>query len=136
MVNHLTADLLIRTVRCIIVLRGDFLLTLDYKEIGKRIVKRRKELGLKQWQVEEKAEISFGYLSNIERASSILSVEMLMRICYALDTTPNEFLLGAVAEMEDNDYQRSITSRVKQMSSKQARMALSMMDWILSQKLE
>lgn len=112
------------------------MLTLDYKEIGKRIVKRRKELGLKQWQVEEKAEISFGYLSNIERASSILSVEMLMRICYALDTTPNEFLLGVVAEMEDNDYQRSITSRVKQMSSKQARMALSMMDWILSQKLE
>lgn len=110
--------------------------TLDYKEIGKRIVKRRKELGLKQWQVEEKAGISFGYLSNIERATSVLSVEMLMRICNALDTTPDYLLLGVVAEMEDNDYLRSITNRAHQMSSKQARLALSLMDWILSQKLE
>lgn len=35
---------------------------LDYKEIGKRIAKRRKNLGLKQSVVEEKADIGCGYL--------------------------------------------------------------------------
>ena len=39
---------------------------LDYKEIGKRIALRRKELGLKQSEVEERADLSQKYLSNIE----------------------------------------------------------------------
>ena len=39
-------------------------MTLDYTEIGKRIARRRKELGLKQSEVEEKADISYKYLSN------------------------------------------------------------------------
>ena len=32
-------------------------MTLDYTEIGKRIARRRKELGLKQSEVEEKADL-------------------------------------------------------------------------------
>lgn len=107
----------------------------DYKEVGKRIAARRRELGLKQWQVNEMAELCNNYISNVERATTIISIDVLMKICTALDTTPDALLLGAVTD-EDNDYQRSIINRVKQMSSKQARMALSMMDWILSQKLE
>lgn len=107
---------------------------IDYKEVGKRIAARRRELGLRQWQAEEKAGLSDKYLSNIERATSVLSVDVLMRLCSALETTPDEILLGAVVD-EDNDYLRSMTNRLKQMSSQQARLALSLMDWILSQKL-
>ena len=43
---------------------------LDYKEIGKRIARRRKELGLKQSEVEERADLSQKYLSNIEWKNS------------------------------------------------------------------
>lgn len=107
----------------------------DYREVGKHIATRRRELGLKQWQVEKNAGLSEKYLSNIERGSSVLSVDVLMKICTALETTPDALLLGAVAD-EDNDYVQSIINRVQQMSSKQARLALSLMDWILSQKLE
>ena len=35
---------------------------LDYREIGRRIARRRKELGLKQSEVEEKADIGYKYL--------------------------------------------------------------------------
>lgn len=108
---------------------------IDYKEVGKRIALRRRELGLKQWQAEQRAGLSDKYLSNIERATSVLSVDVLMRICAALETTPDEILLGAVVDNEENDYLRSMTNRMKQMSSQQARLALSLMDWILSQKL-
>lgn len=107
----------------------------DYKEVGKRISAQRRKLGLTQCQVEQKADLCFKYLSNIERGSSVLSVDVLMKICAALETTPDTLLLGSMTD-ENNDYVRSITNRVQQMSSKQARLALSLMDWILSQKLE
>ena len=60
---------------------------LDYHEIGKRIARRRKQLGLKQSAVEEKADIGYKYLSSIERGISIPSTEVIMRLSLALDTT-------------------------------------------------
>ena len=107
----------------------------DYKEVGKRISNRRRELGLKQWQVEQKAELSDKYLSNIERATSVLSIDVLMKLCNVLKTTPDALLLDAV-NTDETDFQRSMSSRLRQMSSKQAALTLSLMDWILSQKLE
>lgn len=62
---------------------------LDYKAIGTRIAQRRKQLGLKQSEVEEAADIGFKYLSNIERGISIPSTEVIMRLALALDTTPD-----------------------------------------------
>lgn len=108
----------------------------DYKEVGKRIAARRRELGLKQWQVEQKADLCFKYLSNIERGMTVISIDVLMKLCDVLETTPNALLLDTATSDNDNDYLRSIINRVYQMSSKQARLALSLMDWILSQKLE
>ena len=67
---------------------------LDYEEIGRRIARRRKDLGLKQAEVEERAGIGYKYLSSIENASSIPSVEVVMKLAKALDTTPDEFLVG------------------------------------------
>ncbi len=90
---------------------------------------------MKQWQVEQKAMLSDKYLSNIERATSVLSIDVLMRLCSVLETTPDAILLGSFAD-EKNDYLQSVTNRLQQMSSKQARLVLSLMDWILSQKLE
>ena len=74
-------------------------MTLDYGEIGKRIARRRKELGLKQSEVEEKADLSYKYLSNIERSVSIPSLEVIMRLAAALDTTPDEFLVARSGTM-------------------------------------
>ncbi len=108
----------------------------DYKEVGKRIANCRRELGLKQWQTEQRAGLSDKYLSNIERGMTVISIDVLMRLCDVLQTTPDALLLDAVTSDEDNDYLKSMTSRLSQMSSKQARLTLSLMDWILAQKLE
>ena len=69
-------------------------MAIDYHEMGQRIAARRKALGLRQAQVCERCDINGNYLSNIERAVSIPSLEVLMRICTALDTTPDALLLG------------------------------------------
>lgn len=106
---------------------------IDFKLIGKRIAHKRKELGLTQWQVEEKADMTQKYLSNIERATSGLSLDVLMRICDALEVTPDYLLLGRTNSA--NDISNEIESRVNRMSPKQAELALSLMDWILTQKL-
>lgn len=108
--------------------------TVDNKAIGKRIAARRRELGLKQWQVEQKADLCFKYMSNIERGTTTVTIDVLMKLCSVLETTPDALLLGAAND--NNDFQRSMSSRLRQMSSKQAALTLSLMDWILSQKLE
>ena len=108
----------------------------DYEKVGKRIADRRRELGLKQWQVEQEADLCFKYMSNIERGITAISIDVLMKLCSVLNTTPDFLLLGAVTSDEDNDYLKSMTSRLRQMSSKQARLTLSLMDWILTQKLD
>ena len=74
---------------------------IDYKKIGKRIARRRKELGLKQSQLSEKVGISDPYMSNIECATSIPSTEVIMRLALALDTTPDEFLVGTARQGEE-----------------------------------
>ena len=88
-------------------------MTLDYTEIGKRIARRRKELGLKQSEVEEKADLGYKYLSNIERSISIPSVEVIMRLAVALDTTPDEFLIGTLSH--DNQEWKNISEMLRSM---------------------
>ena len=99
-------------------------MTLDYKEIGKRIARRRKELGLKQSEVEEKADLGYKYLSNIERSISIPSVEVIMRLASALDTTPDEFLIGTYSH-ENNEWKEEIQKKFPQYELTSAPLSLS-----------
>lgn len=108
----------------------------NYKEVGQRIAERRRELGLKQWQVNEIAGLSDKYLSNIERATSVLSVDVLMKLCNALKTTPDNLLLGTEINEEEKDYIKEISTKAEELSPKQASIALSFMDWILTQNIE
>ena len=106
---------------------------LDYQMIGKRIAKRRKKLGLKQHEVEERADIGYGYLSSIERAVSIPSTEVIMRLAIALETTPDEFLVGA-ARHEGEEW-RSVAELLRPLDEKQLRLARSLLLWLSEQKL-
>lgn len=104
----------------------------DYKEVGKRIAKRRKELGLKQRQVNEMAELSDKYLSNIETARSIPSIDVLMRICKVLKTTPDYFLLGSVNIVNENDMDNLIRDKLKKLSSEQKHFIYNFIEWYIS----
>ena len=108
-------------------------MTLDYTEIGKRIARRRKELGLKQSEVEEKADLGYKYLSNIERSISIPSVEVIMRLAVALDTTPDEFLIGTLSH--DNLEWKNISQMLRPMNAKQLSLAKSFLTWLSNQSL-
>lgn len=106
---------------------------IDYSEIGKRIAHRRKELGLKQTVVCERAGINDKYLSCIERATSIPSLEVLMRLASALDTTPDEFLVGSARY--EGDRWRDVAEMLRNMNPKQLELAKSFLTWLSGKKI-
>lgn len=69
-------------------------MNIDYKIVGARIAKRRKALGLKQYQVCEMIDVNYKYLSNLETGRSSPSLELIMSLCEALQTSPDYFLMG------------------------------------------
>ena len=107
---------------------------LDYKAIGTRIAQRRKQLGLKQSEVEEAADIGFKYLSNIERGISIPSTEVIMRLALALDTPPDEFLVGTARQGEEG--WKDIAELLRPMKGKQLDLAKNFLTWLSEQDLE
>ena len=106
---------------------------LDYSEIGKRISRRRKELGLRQVQVCEMAGINDKYLSCIERATSIPSLEVIMKLALALDTTPDEFLTGTIRY--ESDEWRDVAELMRGMNTKQLALAKSFLNWLSNQDI-
>ena len=85
-----------------------------------------------QAQVSELCGISDPYLSNIERAVSIPSTEVLMRIAAALDTTPDEFLVGTAVH---DDGWRSVAELLRPMTGRQLSLAKSFLSWLTEQEL-
>lgn len=108
---------------------------LDYVEIGARIAARRRILGLKQAQVCERCDINNNYLSNIERARSIPSLEVLMRICAALDTTPDAILTGTAHPVDGGAMTDAICAQVKSLSPRQLALTQSFLHWLVQERM-
>lgn len=102
---------------------------LDYRQLGQRIAARRKALGLRQAQVCERCDINNNYLPNIERGKSIPSLEVLMRVCEALEVTPDYLLLGT-RRKEDWEQVQLVAERLQGMSREQLELADSFLCWL------
>ena len=103
---------------------------LDYKQIGKNLARRRKELKLKQAEVCERAEINDKYLSCIETARSIPSLEVFLRLCTALESTPDHILLGSVRQTEYAEDDAAVLEKFATLSPDNKRLALAFMDML------
>ena len=105
---------------------------LDYSLIGKNIARRRKELHLTQEKLSEMADISNTFMSNIECGRSIPSTEVIMRLAFALDTTPDEFLVGNSRHYDEE--WRNVAELLRPMDAKQLAMARSFITWLREQQ--
>lgn len=108
-------------------------MSVDYKEIGKRVTKIRKQRGLTQEKLSEKCNLSPQYISNIERSISIPSTETLLRICDVLEVTPDAILLGVIRH-EDETW-RGVAERLRTMDEKHLALADSLLRWVAEQNL-
>lgn len=78
---------------------------LDRKEMGRRISKRRKVLGIKQAVLAEKIGVNGNHLSSVETGKVTPSLELFVKICDELGVTPDYLLEGA---MHSNNVPQSI----------------------------
>lgn len=110
-------------------------MTIDYSAVGKRISLIRKNRGMTQEQLAEKAELSNIYISHIENSRSIPSLATLMKLCSALDITPDEVLLGTKQDME-NYLQSDIQKKLILCTPKERRMVSRFIDLLLEEREE
>lgn len=110
-------------------------MNIDYNLLGKRIALLRKGKGITQAQLAEKADITNNFLSHIERSYSIPSLETLIKICDALDVTPDTVLLGA--KTDKKEYMgNEIYEKISSCSSKQKRFIIDIIDALQKESLE
>jgi len=114
-------------------MRGGSSLELDYLMIGSRVARRRKALHQTQAKIAEQCGISDQYLSNIERAVSIPSTEVIMRLAAALDTTPDEFLVGSVRH--PGNRWKTVAEKLRGLDEKQLELADRFITWVSEQNL-
>lgn len=105
---------------------------LDYTLIGQRVARCRRRKKLTQAKLAELADVSEQYISNIEHARSIPSTEVIMRLAIALDTTPDEFLVGTARH--EGQRWKSIAERLRIMDDRQLDLAESFLAWLSEQK--
>lgn len=78
------------------------------KEMGNRISKQRKLLGLTQEQVAEMADISPQLLSNAENGTRAIGSDKLYRISKALSVSADYLLTGRMVEPDVNELSQKI----------------------------
>jgi Helix-turn-helix. len=82
--------------------KADTNIQIDYYNIGKKIRILRQEKSLTQLQLAELADMSTNYLSHIENGLSKLSLQSLIQLINALDTTPNRILYNVTLNKKSN----------------------------------
>ena len=87
------------------------------KEMGSRIYDRRKQLGLTQEEVAERAGLTPQNVSTAELGKKALRPENIIKICRALDVSTDYLLLGVVTPVDQN----LLSSKTSQLSSEQFR---------------
>ncbi|HOT59138.1 MAG TPA: helix-turn-helix transcriptional regulator [Spirochaetia bacterium] len=111
-------------------------MNIDYKALGERIAKRRKVLNMTQDDVAEATGLSNNHISNIENSHSIPSIDTLIRICDAIDTTPNYLLLGIAAHTDaEDDLRHQISQRLKLCDQKKLRLIERFISWIIDEEV-
>lgn len=74
------------------------------KIIGKRVRARRQSLGMSQEALAERAGLHYTYIGQIERGEKNASIETMVKLCSALDTTLEKLFekIGDCAEEKNS----------------------------------
>lgn len=98
------------------------------KQIGIRIVERRKELKLTQEQVAESMNVSIQMISNIERGNKAIKIDNLLKLCDILKTSTDYILTG---KRTDNDFD-NLTDKISRLTDSDYKMIEMLVDYRLA----
>ena len=102
---------------------------IDYKLIGARIQKRRKEKRLTQETLAERICVSVGYVSQIERGLTRANLEMLAKICTELDCELT-FLFGGAVTAQSSYLDEPLAERFRRLDAEQKKLAIRLLEAI------
>ena len=80
---------------------GVLAMPIDYKIIGKRIKRYRKQAGLTQETLAEKLDISVSFQSRLERGATKISLEKLVQTSEHINVSVSQLITGAKESSDD-----------------------------------
>lgn len=98
------------------------------QEIGKRILDRRKQLGLTQEALAEKAEVTTQFVSYAESGKRAMRPENLLKISVALGVSADYLLTGDIIDKDS----LLISEKLRQLTPKQLQLIESLIDTYIS----
>lgn len=102
-------------------------MTIDYKDLGKRVRELRRQASLTQEELAEQVGISASFMGHVERGSRVASLETLVALCNTLQVTP-QYLLSASLNLYDQYMPSGITQENRNRLSEFLRMAQDTLD--------
>ena len=108
---------------------GREMLVLDTREIENKLLAIRKRTGMTQAEVTELAELSNRAYADIERETSNMRVDTILKICGALHITPDEIL--TVSETGFSAQQEELLQRLNNCNAKDKETALQLLSVFL-----
>lgn len=100
------------------------MLVFDFKVIGNKLYEIRNKKLMSRAEASEKAELSDRTYADIERGGVNMRLETLLKICNALNITPNDIL---VAENDVEITERDIADAIKTCSNNEKETVLKLL---------
>ena len=94
--------------------------TVDYKALGERIQKRRRQLGMSQQLASEKLNLSTSFFSRVERGEKVASLETIIKIANAFDMSLDFLLMDSLKKNAQGDLPADIAQIFTDKSPAQA----------------
>lgn len=107
-------------------------MNVDYGLIGKRIKNKRKETGFTQEKLAETLSVSVGYISQVERGVTKISLNLLAEICGVLSCDMAYFVTGSAAP-QAGYLQNELGDKLEKMSPQQRKILLKIADVLLNE---
>ena len=107
--------------------------TADYRLIGGRIKEQRKKKGYTQEQLAEKLDVTVGYISQVERGATKISLDLLASVSGLLDCDPGELVSGSAAPASAY-LQNELTVSFDLLDGREKRLALAFIHWLLENR--
>lgn len=99
---------------------------MNNKEIGKRIMRLRKEQGYTQDELSELIGFSKNHLSGIECGKYTATTPFIFRLCGVLGRTPDYYLIGQVSSTTDD-----LTNLIRRLPEDEQQLVTKMLELYL-----
>lgn len=108
-------------------------MSVDFNLIGSRIKETRKKAGKTQEWLAEQIDVSVGYISQIERGITKISLETLAEICSVLDGDM-AYLVSGSAKSQGEYMQDEIACKIPLLSERDKKIVSKMIDCMIDNK--